>query len=278
MDFSGAKSDKHTWMARGLFDGVALVLNECRPVSRAELENTLSAVAMPCVAALDFPFSVPRSFAERWLPSARAMPELWEAVAGLELGDFVRLRDEFVALYGEPKRLCDTYYPESYSCLHKANPNMVPMTFYGMRMLHRLWRLGCDVPPLPARNAGRPLDSTGSPQVLLEAMPGAALKALGLPYKGYKNGANAASLRRRILDGLSPSSSIAVRGLDRFESLCLATHDCLDAVVAAVVAALWAKSPRLFRLPTQEELRAQNGRALIEGWLYAPAFQKGPPE
>ncbi|MCI0439199.1 MAG: DUF429 domain-containing protein, partial [Chloroflexi bacterium] len=179
-------------------------------------------------------------------------------------------RDEFVALYGEPKRLCDTYYPESYSCLHKTNPNMVPMTFYGMRMLHRLWSVGCDVPPLPARTAGRPL--------LLEAMPGAALKALGLPYKGYKNGANAASLRRRILDELPGRSFIPVRGLDRFESLCLATHDCLDAVVAAVVAALWAKSPHHFRLPTPEEMRAPDGRALVEGWLYAPVFQKRPPE
>ncbi|GIT69326.1 MAG: hypothetical protein Ct9H300mP27_04300 [Chloroflexota bacterium] len=59
---------------------------------------------------------------------------------GITLNDFLFFRDEFVKQHGEPKRFGDTLYPECYSCLHKANPNLVPMTFYGMQMLDQLNR------------------------------------------------------------------------------------------------------------------------------------------
>ena len=95
------------------------------------------------------------------------MPQLWEAAAVMDLPEFLALRDNFVAEHGEPLRRGDLYFPECYSCLHKANPNMVPMTFRGMQMLDGLWRAGCRVPPLPDQGRSGP--------VLLECMPGAAL-------------------------------------------------------------------------------------------------------
>ena len=264
VDFSGAKSDQNTWLARGSFGDAGLLLDSCSPVSRQELTDTLATLDSGAVAALDFPFSVPRPFARFWSPTAVSMPELWSATTTMELGQFIELRDAFVDSWGEPKRRCDSYYPECYSCLHKANPNLVRMTFYGMRMLARLWAAGCVIPPLP---------SSGVRQtVLLEVMPGAVLRALRLPYKGYKNGARALELRQQILDGLQSSSTVSVPNLREFETLCLTSHDGLDAIVAAIAAALWARDPSVFRQPPTSVDDAANPELLLEGWLYAPAF------
>ena len=172
VDFSGAQTDNKTWVAEGVLEGGGLTLRSCRAVSRGELAELLSSLAAPAVAALDFPFSVPMEFARYWQPEAARMPQLWAAAAAMQLDQFMALRDAFVARCGELKRRCDTYHPESFSCLHVVNPNLVPMTFHGMRMLDKLWASGCAVPPLESQDAGKP--------VLLEAMPGAALKALGL--------------------------------------------------------------------------------------------------
>jgi hypothetical protein len=268
VDFSGARSDQNTWLARGLLDSEGLVICECRPVTRWQLTQLLADAPGPTVAALDFPFAVPREFARFWQPDATTMPDLWAAASRMDFSQFLALRNRFVARHGEPKRLADTYFPECYSCLHLANPNMVPMTFRGMQMLHRLWQTGCVVPPLPA------LDET--PTVLLEAMPGAALRAFGLPYKGYKKGTRAWQLRRTILDRLADSSSLKVQGLSRFLDLGLNNHDCLDSVVAAVVAALWARDPGLFRCPDREGNPDFDSAVMLEGWLYAPVFVNRP--
>jgi hypothetical protein len=268
VDFSGARADNNTWLAQGLLDAEGLTLRSCRSVSRGELTSILSSLAGPAVAALDFPFSVPLEFARYWQPEAASMPQLWAAASSMQFDQFLAMRDAFVARWGEPKRHCDTYHPESFSCLHKVNPNMVPMTFQGMRMLDKLWPSDCAVPPLEPKDAEKP--------VILEAMPGAALKALGLPYKGYKNGQRALELRQRILEGLPRRSHMPVGNLEEFSALCLTSHDCLDAVVAAVVAALWAGNPAVFRHPPKAGHGQLDPTTLIEGWLYAPVFLSGP--
>ena len=276
VDFSGAKSDKNTWVTRGTLSGNSLEISSCEPTPRAELAILLGSAPKNTIAALDFPFSVPREFASYLLPSAEDMPELWNATANMEFQDFMALRDGFVLEHGEPYRRGDLYFPECYSCLHKANPNMVPMTFRGMQMLDGLWRSGCRVPPLP--------NGTRTGPLLLESMPGAALRALGLPFKGYKKGQNALSLRRQILDGLGTMSGVGLPNLSRFRDYCLENDDCLDSVAAAVAACLWNKDPTMFRLPqdgpgdvsrrggtpnpNENELRT----AQLEGWLYAPVF------
>ena len=276
VDFSGAKSDKNTWVTRGTLSGNSFEISSCEPTPRAELAILLGSAPKNTIAALDFPFSVPKEFSSYLLPSAEDMPELWNATANMEFQDFMALRDGFVLEHGEPYRRGDLYFPECYSCLHKANPNMVPMTFRGMQMLDGLWRSGCRVPPLPNETRTGPL--------LLESMPGAALRALGLPFKGYKKGQNALSLRRQILDGLGTMSGVGLPNLSRFRDYCLENDDCLDSVAAAVAACLWNKDPTMFRLPqdgpgdvsrrggtpnpNENELRT----AQLEGWLYAPVF------
>ncbi|CAI8046801.1 hypothetical protein GBAR_LOCUS25879 [Geodia barretti] len=208
VDFSGAKADNATWVTQGRLEGQSLRIHSSRSMPRAELADLLASLPTETVAALDFPYSVPQQFAEFWVPKATEMPILWQEAAGMEYQEFLALRDEFCSQHGEPLRRGDLYFPECYSCLHKFNPNMVPMTFRGMQMLDRLWREGCRVPPLD--------DSGRTGPVLLESMPGAVINSFGLPHKGYKNGVRRHELRQQILAGLSTRSGVVLENLDEF--------------------------------------------------------------
>ena len=101
-------------------------------------------------------------------------------------------------------------------------------------------------------------------------MPGAVLRALELPFKGYKNGTRKLDLRRQILDGLPGRIPLALPNLEDLRDDCMSSHDCLDAVVAAVAAALWATDPAMFRLLATQDGRGDRSSLMTEGWLYAP--------
>jgi hypothetical protein len=92
-------------------------------VARAELQTTLSALPPGSVAALDFPFGVPGEFVRSWRPGAAAMPELWRAAGGMELEEFLEIRDRFVARRGEPLRRGDLNGAEAMSRLGKWWPH-----------------------------------------------------------------------------------------------------------------------------------------------------------
>ena len=100
VDFSGAKSDKNTWVTRGTLSDGLLEIVSCDPTPRSELAVLLSSVPGNTIAALDFPFSVPNKFANHLLPSPKTMPELWKAAANMEFQDFMALREGFVAEHG----------------------------------------------------------------------------------------------------------------------------------------------------------------------------------
>ena len=182
----------------------------------------------------------------------------------MTLSQFLDARNDFVATSGEPKRAGDLqYHPESYSPLHTVNPNMIPMTYHGIQLLHRWhserphrWR----VPPLPSDPADADVVT------LLELMPGALLKSIGLPYKGYKRGRQSAERRNDILNNLSANSGIRLPNLESVRADCLANDDCLDSVIAAVGAAMWAQDFTRFRHPANAELP----HAQLEGWIYVP--------
>ena len=228
VDFSGHRDDRNTWAALGNLTGDgALLLDSVQPVRRDDLYDMLANVPTPAVAALDFPFGVPRAFAEFLSPNRppRDMTDIWQVVSGLTATGFIANRDQFVAeraglplFEREPKRAGDfAHHRESYSPLHTVNPNMLPMTYEGIRMLHR-WHQErtrrWHVPPL--QPTGPPSDRV----TLLELMPGAFLKSIGLPFKGYKKGRSALEKRDEILGGLARASGVGLPNLDHVRMAC----------------------------------------------------------
>ena len=271
IDFSGAKSDRNTWAAQGrLTSDGTLTFDATEMTPRKEVLDLLATASTPAVAGIDFPFGVPQAFAG-FLSAGHgieSMPEVWRVLAGMTQDEFIAARDGFVERFGEAKRAGDSqHFPESFSPLHKANPNMLPMTYYGIRMLHELHSRNASrwgVPPLESQAT----DSDSS-VTLLETMPGAFLKAIGFGYavfKRYKKARNALRNRRTILDSLSTKSGIDLPNISDLREDCIASDDCLDSVIAAVAAACWAQNAAGFRHPAGDELAA----AKLEGWIYVP--------
>ncbi len=289
VDFSGAKDDKNTWITEGLLTGNTLRIQCSRSIKRNELTGFLKTLGGNVVAGLDFPFGVPLDFASVLAPGASTMPEVWAAVGNTCLDDFIDKRNRFVGdnRQRELLRAGDIHFPGCYSCLHDVNPNMVPMTYYGMKMLNRLRESYGEVPPLPREDRDGP--------VLLETMPGAILWSLKLPAKNsgksYKTAKDALERREEILNGLRHQSGISLSYFHgKITETCLDNHDCLDSLVAAVGAAMWVQSKRGFREPDcgRTVANAAHGSkrldrasptvgdmteldaARLEGWLYAP--------
>ena len=254
VDFSGAKLDANTWMASGVLRSDGLQVNDIRPVTRDELLALLREAPEEAVASVDFPFSVPQPFANVLAGSPNDMADVWAGVADMSMAEFIALRDTFVAEHGELRRECDLSHGEAFSVLHKANPNMLPMTLRGMQMLHRLQapnvRILCQDKPGPAK------------LTVLECMPGATLKGLRLPYKAYKNGRRRDELRRRILDGLASAVPVPLANVEEVGEQCLAVHDALDAVVAALNSAVYMTCPEAVSTPPDGDIYR------LEGWIY----------
>lgn len=269
IDYSGDKRDRNTWVAQGSLDkrGV-LILHGAEMTRRKDVIKLLSTASTPAIAAIDFPFCVPQKFAE-YLNSGgklNAMPDMWRIAASMSLDDF---KDK-CADFGQPKlkRAGDeTHFRESFSPLNSAQPDMRPMTFRGMKMLHDLHRqypTRWIVPPLQTAS-----DVPDAAVTLLETMPGAFLNAIGFEhavYKRYKKARNALQNRRIILDGLSDKSGIDLPNIADLREDCLASDDCLDSVIAAVAAVSWAQNATRFRHPNRDELPS----AKLEGWIYVP--------
>ena len=285
VDFSGAKTNNTTQVTMAVLRGTILELKKCDPLPKSlpsthdELRNRISRLPCNAVVAMDFPFSVPRLFAEELARKEEAnppstMPDLWRLVAepGMEFSRFKELAMSFVKRHGEVMRRGDVNFGGPFSPLHSVNPSMLQMTFYGMRMLHGLRKAGCRVPPLP--------DGDCSKAELLETMPGVLLRTFGLPAKNYKtknktNDGHPEKIRCEILVGLKRTSGVKLRIPDDILGKCISDADALDSLVAAIGAALWSmdKSENKSRftvpresIPPNEELQA----ARLEGWIYAP--------
>ena len=295
VDFSGAGEDTDvgkTWMTEGVIEteetgelkrGMT-ILESCKSVSREGLAEKLKALPGDAVVALDFPFSVPIAFAEHLGHCGSEMPELWQSVAPMKFDEFKDAAAGFTDLLRSGDLHCSNAKP---SLKMAGNPVMVNMTYKGMQMLHSLRQEGCRVPPLDDT------ESTGA--TLLEVMPGAALKALDLPYERYKNGGTAFENRQKILRGLRRISEVHVLNLSDYHEHAMFSDDALDSIVAAVVASLWTvdESENAFAIPRKahtvyaafanykgnrrispgiEHLtEVEAGRK--EGWIYVPKKQ-----
>ena len=210
------------------------------------------------------------------------MPRLWRSVAPMEFSDFKEKGKEFADLLRVGDLHCSNAKP---SLKMEGNPVMVNMTFHGMKMLNTLWeQTSCQVPPLkvPVRDG----------VVLLEVMPGAALRAFELPDKSYKGGDTAFENRRKILRGLRGVADVKIINLPDFHEECMFSDDALDSMVAAIAAAKWAtdESESTFIRPSKCHTVAdafskykgkrkispgidqltQDEAARKEGWIYVP--------
>ena len=283
VDFSGARGDEdigNTWVANGKIAGQTLTIGSCSATSRAGLKNLLTELVPGSVAAMDFPFGVPKEFLDFQKCEAQNMTDAWKRFASTSPEDFWaaagRLRETRRRANQEPvelRREGDAlHYSEAISPL---NIRMYRMTLRGMQLLHRLgaWdESRWSVPPL-----NTPSDSS---VCLLEAMPGAFLRSVGFEWaliKRYKikKSATAADQRMRkenrekILAGLKDQyvAGLSLQMGPGAPDQCTFINDdnALDSLVAAVAAASWV-SERPFLGPEADELDA----AKLEGWIYAP--------
>ena len=293
VDFSGAVTRNTTWVAKGELKGRILTIKTCfKPASKQEeahlkVKEILTRLPPGAVAAMDFPFSVPKSFLEHWsaldeqISSARTMPDLWRRAGELKKSnkklrrwckEFVNKRKKDEIFPTEPKRVGDFYSPNSFSPLHRVRPDMVAMTFRGMEILQKVWdNSQCQVPPInfPER--------TGSQ--VIEVMPSAILSAMGLTNSGYKGkGKECKKFREVIWDNLSCKSGIKLNDPNdcRNKAIYDSGGDCLDAVVAAIAAALWHIDQEIFHGPPMQCSSRWDDVILKEGWLYTPCPSKLP--
>ena len=279
VDFSGAveKGNRsNTWITEAQLHGGTLEIEDCRPIQRTALTEFLEDLQDgDSVVAMDFPFSVPRKFAEELLPTSNKMPDVWRTVAEdvKEYHLFKKLRDSFVEQHGEMIRRGDANYGGPFSPLKtEGSPVMLPMTFYGMKMLHQLWQSekGFRVPPLPIVNRRGP--------TLLETMPGVLLRSFGLPARNYKtknktNQGRPEDVREKIISGLEQKCDQTLQIHDKERSKCIdgVNGDCLDSLVAAIGAAMWALNKSQFLTPQESIPQSEElDYAQLEGWIYAP--------
>lgn len=283
VDFSGdaRETRKKTWICEGTFDGRDLFIQRCCSITRGQLTNELSSINEPTVVAMDFPFSIPDSFAQFWekeyrhkfrrIPS-EVMPDIWFAAKRMTTNIYRPLCRKFVTKCGEPVRFCDRYTAQSKSPLHRAVPDMIPMTLLGMQMLDTIWNNG--------RWTIWPFEM-GHPQSrsIVEVMPGAVLGAMGLPYQKYKGDTNAhIACRTYLWDNLQPRSGITLTAEDihQVRAAAIDNDDCLDAVIAAIAAAIWSLGMENFHCPPMPWSPSWDEAILKEGWLYTPCPSRLP--
>ena len=277
VDFSGDEKNNSTWMTTGDLRDGALELKSCERLSKKRgdahqyLEKRLRAFLLGgAIVAMDFPFGVPQAFADTgFCPNASKISDLWEAANSKgDLKDYLegedglknRLQKGNLKEFMKCKRTADKELPESYSPLNPAQPNMLPMTLYGMQMLYRLWNAPDLDFHVPLRN-----DANRKGPLLMEVMPGAALYAFRLPHKTYKKHFNALQERQKIFDELSTRFDISILNLSKFRDHCMFSDDALDSIVAAVVAAKWARGDE-FQHPNPNA----NSIVQVEGCIFVP--------
>ena len=140
----------------------------------------------------------------------------------------------------------------------RAETGLIPLSVAADRIGHAAMRCAGLLAQLARQD--QPVDRCGG-GVVGEVYPAASLKRWGLPHRGYKRPHNANPLEALIDDLL-----VAAPWLDPgpHESLCRASHDATDAVIAALTARAAQKD-----LVTRPDER-QRAAARSEGWIALP--------
>ena len=264
VDFSGAENEGKTWISEGrLTSQEYLIIDHVYPILRNDLAKLLEKAPLGTVVAFDFPFGLPKVFLESLNINANTMRDVWPQIAEMSIGEYRRNCLNFGT---HPKRTGDKRYSVSISAL---NTRLVPMTYHGIKMLHTLNEqhpnLWC-IPPLDSD------DLSNNRITFLEVMPGAFLWSIGFDratVKGYKQAANSLVAREEIINNLADYAGLGIPNLPNFRLSFRANDDCLDAVIASVVAALWVKDQSRFCHPGDAPEPDVIKDAQLEGWIYA---------
>lgn len=264
-----------------------LALNKPKPNSSESNTGNCS----DWLIGLDFPFSFPKPFTEILMGAkpSYTWSDLAEVVHNLS---FEALLAQVTAakpiMGGEIKRLTDhATDPKAQSPLHQINPGMLKMTWQGMSLLLALQQKGFNILPFATSDCISRLANNSQIEIapdtvqasVMEVYPAAVLKSLGLPWRKYKGkNPEAVQLRQFILSNLTRKGdklrsvnkiAIGVPELalaQNLEQIALASDDALDAVVAALGAALAYLNPGQTAPPRQISADLIG----LEGWIYVP--------
>ena len=271
VDFSGSKDDV-PWITIAGLERDHLKLESCEPIDREKLTNRLLAEDTgDAVVGMDFPFGVAEEVFPELSPRKSTLKDVWRRVAEKTDKDFYDICKKHSTI---KRKFDESHYSKSLS---PQNIRMMYMTYHGIKMLkelHEKCKTRWHIPPL---HTGR---ASNGRVTLLEVMPGMALKAQNLPYTNYKNnkGPNARKNlenRKNIIEKLPCAFGINLLHLEKYRDLCIFNDDALDSIVAAVVAAMWARVEykTLFHRP-EDHTDAVLAAARLEGCIYAPRPNK----
>lgn len=260
MDYSGSVEDNKTWFVEGTLNGNTLCIEKCEPITREDLKYKLAREKQQVTVAMDFPFGIPERLRRSFPVDTKTPVQLWRIVAKMERCAFVKLQPE----WNNEKRKADQPVSSSMAPL---NLRMVRMTYDGIRMLHDLNRdsLNFHIPPFCQ------CVHTCHPRTLLEVMPSVTLRSLQI-FKYYKTASSERKAkesrdnRLSILRKIPEKSGIQFDNLTQFLPLALNYDDCLDAIVAAITAAMWNQTDKDFYCLNTDQQKA----ACLEGRIHSP--------
>ena len=102
VDFSGAQQDNATWIAIATVgDGGQLAWQTPFPIRRADLEQLLLTIEGPTVAALDFPFGLPRDFAMKqgFIRWGEGLMDSCDRMSTTDHSEFKEVTAQYLAAY-----------------------------------------------------------------------------------------------------------------------------------------------------------------------------------
>jgi hypothetical protein len=260
VDYSGDMRDprKGTWLATLSLLGDRLKVTRLEPTGRSGLEGYLRdpdrALMNVEAIGLDFPFSLPVSFAELLLGGPFPEEGWWALAKRLERltrPEYLTRVHEFRDTQGESRRLTDER-AEAYSPLRRISPDLGSRAFHGIRMIAED----------RSRFAMRPFESAQG-KLLLEVYPDALVRRIA----PSEEETDRPERLREIVSGLSSLRYLPVDLDGPFRRSCLSRRDALDAVIAARSAAVAVLTGEADRGP--DELAPGHGaRVRCEGWIY----------
>jgi len=266
LHFSASKPPNPTWMATGSERGGALVVDAVEHLG-ATLTDRL-ARAVPRVLGVDAPFGVPLALAKRIVPLATNGSQVIEQLVASAPSALDATWATYVTEHPGGLRHTEAITHGAVSITSVRPP--LWRSFHGVAKL--LWGLRDRVAVVPFDA----LEIAPTRSSVIEVLPGATLRLLGLPYAarhGGDAGASATALTEERLTVLRDlvaavkAFGVRVELPAHVANVCAQdAGDALDAVLSLVTTHLATRG--LWTPPPLSGVGAT--RALVEGWIVRP--------